>query len=104
MANLKATKKQIRKTSREQAHNKAIKAAMRTQIKKFYQAVTDNDLDKAKIELVKAVSDLDKIGRKNILHRNNAARKKSQLQRKLNALVAGKTIKPMPGISPEAKK
>lgn len=108
MANLKSTKKQIRKTARENAHNKVIRSAMRTQLKKFFQAITNNDLEKAKVELAKANSALDKIGRKNILHRNNVARKKSQLQQKLNALIAGKTIKTIPIVSsttpPEAKK
>ncbi len=107
MANLKATKKQIRKTIRENNHNKVIKSATRTKVKKFLSAIEEQDLDKAKAELINAVSALDKMGKTNLLHKNNVARKKSQLQKKLNGLVVAKTIPQAPKAeepkAPEAK-
>jgi len=45
-------------------------------------------VETAKLELVRTISALDKVGRKNIFHKNNTNRKKAQLQLKLNALVA----------------
>lgn len=64
--------------------NKAIKSALKTDIKKFSVAASDNSGD-AKELFVKAVSAVDKAASKGSVHKNKANRTKAQLAKKLNA-------------------
>ncbi len=84
MANIKSAKKRIRVTERKTKNNKARMSALRTYIKKFNQAIENNEIDEAK-ELIKVVdSKLKKAAHKNLIHDNKASRELSRLQRKLN--------------------
>lgn len=84
MANIKSAKKRILINQRNESRNKAIRSDLRTAFKKAERAIEDNQDNKE--ELVKAaMKKLDRASKDRILHQNNADRKKSQLQRKLNA-------------------
>lgn len=87
MPNIKSAKKRVRQNEKRRLHNKSIKSAMKTQIKKFLHYIEKEDVDNAKVELAKAMSDLDKIGRKRIWHPNNTARKKAKLHQKFQQLL-----------------
>lgn len=84
MANIKSAKKRILVSREEAARNKAFKSEMKTLIKKADLAISTNAADKE--EAVKAAMiKIDQAVNRNILHKNNAARKKSAFAKKLNA-------------------
>jgi small subunit ribosomal protein S20 len=62
---------------------------LKGQTKAFLAAVTAGDVKKASDELNKTVQRLDKVAAKRTIHKNTAARKRSRLTKKLNALKAG---------------
>lgn len=86
MANIKSAKKRILVTETKTLRNKMIKSALKTAIKKFEVAVTANNAEEAKATFVKAVKALDMATAKGVVHKNMAARKKSRLAAKLNAM------------------
>lgn len=84
MANIKSAKKRILVSREDAAKNKAFKSEMKTLIKKADLAISTNAADKE--DAVKAATiKIDQAVNKNILHKNNAARKKSAFAKKLNA-------------------
>ncbi|RPF43157.1 small subunit ribosomal protein S20 [Hydrogenoanaerobacterium saccharovorans] len=85
MPNIKSAKKRVRVIAAKSAENKAVKTNLKTVIKNAELAVANNDENK--VEVVKlAVKKIDQAAAKNILHKNCAARKKSHLASKLNAV------------------
>ena len=83
MPNIKSAKKRVVVNATKAARNKAANSALKTAIKKANAAIDANDA--AKAEAVKvAVKKLDQAAAKGLLHKNNAAHKKSQLVNKLN--------------------
>ena len=83
MPNIKSAKKRVIVNATKAARNKATNSALKTAIKKANAAIDANDV--AKAEAVKvAVKKLDQAAAKGLLHKNNAAHKKSQLVNKLN--------------------
>ena len=83
MPNIKSAKKRVLVNATKAARNKATNSALKTAIKKANAAIDANDA--AKAEAVKvAVKKLDQAAAKGLLHKNNAAHKKSQLVNKLN--------------------
>ena len=84
MPNIKSAKKRVRIAAVKTARNKSTKSALKTAIKKANAAIDANAANK--VELVNySFKKIDQAVAKNILHKNNAARKKSALARKLNA-------------------
>lgn len=80
MANIKSAKKRVRIIEAKTLRNKATKSALKTSIKKATNADEAN-----KAEAVKAaIKKVDQACAKGILHKNAAARKKSQLAKQLN--------------------
>ena len=78
MPNIKSAKKRVLVAEVNAARNKAYNSALKTSIKKANAAIENNDTDKA--EAVKAaVKKIDMAASKGLLHKNNAARKKSAL-------------------------
>ncbi|MCM3725192.1 small subunit ribosomal protein S20 [Neobacillus bataviensis] len=86
MPNIKSAIKRVKTTEARNAQNTTAKSAMRTAVKKVEAAVTLNDAAAAKEALVSAASKLDKAAAKGLIHKNAAARKKSRLMKKSNAL------------------
>ena len=83
MPNIKSAKKRVIVNATKAARNKATNSALKTAIKKANAAFDANDA--AKAEAVKvADKKLDQAAAKGLLHKNNAAHKKSQLVNKLN--------------------
>ncbi len=75
MANLKSSKKDIKRTEKRRAKNQAAKSAIKTYIKKVRVAATTEDAQKA---LVVAQGALDKAVQHGVLHKNQAARRMSR--------------------------
>lgn len=84
MANIKSAKKRVLISRGENANNRAIKTALKTKIKKFDAALAAGG-DASKSALNDAVSGIDKAVAKGVMHKNTAARKKSQIAKKFNA-------------------
>ena len=83
MPNIKSAKKRVLVSAVRNERNKAYRSALRTAIKKADAAIESNADNKA--EVVKAaVVKIDQAAGKGIIHKNNAARKKSNLILKLN--------------------
>lgn len=87
MANIKSSKKRVIINQKKALANTMRKSALRTAIKKAKLAIANND-DVADESVRKAVKLIDKAVAKNVLHKNTAARKKSQLAKALNAAKA----------------
>ncbi|MDN5758370.1 MAG: 30S ribosomal protein S20 [Tomitella sp.] len=88
MANIKSQVKRIRTNERNREHNQAVKSSLRTAIRKFRGAVDQGDRDSAQALLVTTSRQLDKAASKGVIHRNNAANKKSALAKAANSLEA----------------
>lgn len=82
MANLKSSKKDIRRSAKRRATNLGTKSALKTYIKKVRQAPTPEDAQKALLLVTKS---LDKAAQKGIIHKNQAARRKSRAAKAANA-------------------
>lgn len=83
MANHKSAKKRIRSNEAKRIRNKALTSELKTIIKKVYST---EDKAQAETFLKEAVSALDRVASKGTLHKNNVARKKSQLARHVNKI------------------
>lgn len=86
MPNIKSQIKRDAKNKAQQARNKSAKSAMKTAIKKFDAAVAAGDKEAAASTYKVAVSAVDHAAGKNLIHKNNAAHKKSTMDKKMNTL------------------
>ena len=86
MPNIKSAKKRVSLSRAANEHNKMAKSALKTTIKKFDAAVASGDKAQASAAYTAAVVAVDKAVNKGILHKNNAARKKSSMTLKINAM------------------
>jgi small subunit ribosomal protein S20 len=88
MPNNAAAQKRMRQEQKRRLHNRSVKSLVKTQITKARQAFdADADADVDAEEAVRAaVSELDRAAKKGVIHRNNAARRKSRLMKQLNAI------------------
>ena len=84
MPNIKSAKKRVAVSKANNERNKAFRSALRTALKKADTALETKAPEAAETVKV-AVSKLDQAAGKGIIHKNNAARKKSALVNKLNA-------------------
>ena len=84
MPNNASAKKRMRQEQKRRLHNRSIKSLVKTQVTKARQAITAADAD-AEATVRAAVSELDRAAKKGVIHRNNAARRKSRLMKQLNA-------------------
>ena len=91
MANLASAKKRIKQNERNRIRNRARMNKLKTETRKFQDAIHDGNLDTAKELLVQVTKRIDQVAAKGTLHKNTAARKKSQLARNLNAAQAAKS-------------
>jgi small subunit ribosomal protein S20 len=85
MPHTTSAKKALRQTAKRNARNRNEKKGIRVQIKKFLTAMKEGTPEEKQSEFQAAARKLDKAATKNVIHRNAAARKKSQLARKLAA-------------------
>ena len=90
--------KRHRQSLKRRAQNRAMKSAVKTQVKKVRAAVKDGDLAKAETEFKLAVKRLDRAGSKKYIHPNAASRTKSRLSHLI------KSAKSKPATAAAAKK
>ena len=83
MAQHLSAERQARKSLKHRERNRAYMSKMKTAIKRVRQS---KEKDKAAVELRKVVKLLDQLAAKGIIHRNNAANKKSSLTKYIKKL------------------
>ncbi len=88
MANSLSAKKRVRRNLRRNIRNKSIRSQYKTYTIKAFKEIEGGDQEAAEQAVKQAISILDKTAQKGVLHRNNAARRKSQLVKRLNAIRA----------------
>ena len=86
MPNIKSAMKRDEKSKLQNLKNKAEKSALKTNLKKFDAALVSGDKAAADVAYKTAVKAVDQAVNKGLLHKNNAARKKSSMTLKLNKL------------------
>ncbi len=86
MPNIKSSKKDVISSKIAYEKNKANKSELKTMLKKYEAALEGGDKAAAEVAYKNAVVLVDKAVQKGILHKNNAARKKSSMTLKLNKL------------------
>ena len=86
MANIKSQKKRILTNERRRMRNKSVKSSLHTAIRAFRAAAADGDKDKAGELLVSTSRKLDKAASKGVIHKNQAANKKSALALAFNKI------------------
>ena len=88
MANTASAQKRIRSNARKARSNQITKSRVRSSIRAARESL--NDPAEAKKAVLAAVSELDRAAEKGVIHKNNAARRKGRLMKKLAALEAKK--------------
>ncbi len=83
MPNIKSAKKRVLVNKTKAARNKSANSALKTAIKKANAAIEANSADKDAL-VTAAVKKIDQAAAKGIIHKNNAARKKSAIVTKAN--------------------
>ncbi|MFP4977231.1 30S ribosomal protein S20 [Paenibacillus sp. CN-4] len=86
MPNIKSAVKRVKTNEKRRALNASQKSALRTAVKAADVAVEGTEVETAKAAIQLASKKLDKAVTKGLIHKNAAARKKSRLAKKLNAL------------------
>lgn len=86
MANIKSQKKRILTNEKARLRNVAVRSEVKTVIRNVNEAVAAGDKEKATEALRLAGKKLDKAVSKGVLHKNNAANRKSAIAKKVSAL------------------
>jgi small subunit ribosomal protein S20 len=86
VANIKSQEKRIRTNERARLRNQSVRSSLRTAVRGFREAVAAGDKDKAAELLVATNRQLDKAASKGVIHKNQAANKKSALSVALNKI------------------
>ena len=90
MAHSLSAKKRVRQNAKRRVINRARKSMVKTQTKHFLTALSEGDVDKATTQFRLLTKKLDKVAATSTMHKNTAARTKSRMAKRLNALVAKK--------------
>ena len=88
MPNIKSAKKRVLVNAKKTEQNKAIRSAVKTEMKKVDLLIKEGKLEEAKAALSAAFSAIDSACSKNIYHANNASNKKAKLAKRVNAACA----------------
>lgn len=88
MANTQSAQKQVRSSYRKWLRNRYVKGKMRGAMQMVNKAIAAGDAQEALSLMPSAASQLDKAAKKNVIHPKKAARLKSRMMHKINALQA----------------
>ena len=88
MPNIKSAKKRVKIIEKKTLRNNMIKSGYKSAVKKFEQAIEAGNVEEAKVLFTEATKKIDQACTKGVLDKNTAARKKSNLSKKLNAAIA----------------
>lgn len=88
MANHKSALKRIRSSEKRRQRNRVVRGSTRTAVRKARTTLQAGKVQDAESAVLGAISALDKAAEKGVIHKNNAARRKSRLMRQLNQVRA----------------
>jgi small subunit ribosomal protein S20 len=88
LANIKSAIKRNKQNEKRRQHNRIFRGRARTYVKYARESFTEGTAEEAQAALLEAISALDKAAAKGVIHKNNAARRKSRLVRQYNKLQA----------------
>jgi len=86
VANIKSQIKRIRQNEKAHQRNKAVKSALKTHVRKFREAADAGNVEEATAALRVATRQLDKAVSKGVIHKNQAANRKSAIAKRLAEL------------------
>lgn len=89
MAHSKQARKRVKVNQRKAQRNRVYRSASRTLVRRAVEAIEAGDVEAAQEAVARAVSQLDRTASKGVIHKNNAARRKSRLMARFNRLRAG---------------
>ena len=88
MANIKSQIKRNKQNEKRRLRNKSVKSSLKTAIRKFNEAVQSGDAETAQTLLRTASRKLDQAASKGVIHKNQAANRKSAIAKRHSALAA----------------
>jgi small subunit ribosomal protein S20 len=88
VANIKSQIKRNRQNEKRRLRNKSVKSALKTSVRKFNEAAATGDAEQASAMLRAASRKLDKAVSKGVIHKNQAANRKSAIAKRLQSLSA----------------
>jgi small subunit ribosomal protein S20 len=88
VANIKSQIKRNRQNEKARLRNKSVKSSLKTAVRKFHEATVTGDADNATALLREASRKLDKAVSKGVIHKNQAANRKSAIAKKLASISA----------------
>jgi small subunit ribosomal protein S20 len=88
LANIKSQIKRNRQNDKHRLRNRAFRGSARAALVKAQDAIKGTDAETTKAAVIMAISRLDKAAEKGVIHKNNAARRKSRLMKALAAVAA----------------
>lgn len=86
MANIKSQIKRNKQNEKRRLLNRNVRGITRSVVKNARSVIESGEVENSQVAVVAALSALDKAAQKGILHKNNAARRKSRLMKRLAAL------------------
>jgi small subunit ribosomal protein S20 len=88
VANIKSQIKRNKQNEKRRLRNKSVKSSLKTAIRKFHEAAAAGDNETASALMQDASKKLDKAASKGVIHKNQAANRKSAIAQKLNTVVS----------------
>ena len=88
MANIKSQLKRIKTNEKARLRNKAVKSSLKTSVRKFREAADAGDRDTAVQAMTTASRELDKAASKGVIHKNQAANRKSAMAKRVHTTAA----------------
>ena len=88
MPNIKSAKKRVKVIEKKSLRNNMIKSGYKSAVRKFEEAIEAGNIEEAKTLFSQATKKIDQACTKGVIVKNTAARKKSNLSKKLNAAIA----------------
>ena len=88
MANIKSQIKRVKTNEKRRLRNKSVRSSVRTAVRKFREAAESGDVEQATTYQRAAARALDKAASKGVLHKNQAANRKSAMAKRLGGISA----------------
>lgn len=90
MANIKSQIKRIKQNEKRRLRNRVVRGSFRSAVRNARLALESGNVEASQAAVLQAVSALDKAAEKGVIHKNNAARRKSRLMKRLAAVAVQK--------------
>jgi len=86
MPNIESTKKRMRQSGERRERNRTRRSVLRTSLRRLNEAIESGDMERVRETWRDAQATLDRTAQHGVIHRNQAARKKARLSRRISQL------------------